>query len=137
MEFAEKYLGLMYCVLMADGIVHEKETKLFIDMMDNSGIAPELRQKYENMLDINATVPDFDALLSTIAEGTNCEQLVAMVKDAYIMSSIDEVVVESELEMIKKFLKLANIPESRHEEIQAWGFEGIDHLKKGKVLLSL
>ncbi len=130
MTFAEKYLDLMFCVLIADGIIDEKEKALFYSMLDNSGINEALRHKYEAMFS-GPVITDYEQYLLKASQNITSEQLTSMVRDGYLMAAIDENIDETEVAAINRFLELSGIPKERFDRIKKWSLEGIEHLKRG------
>lgn len=135
MNFAEKYLDVMMCVLMADKRIDENEKKLFYSMLDNSDINEALRNKYEALLAL-PVITGCEEYLIKASQNITAEQLAAIVKDAYLMAAIDRNIDETEILVINRFLELSGIPQERFDQIKEWSIEGIDHLKRGMILVT-
>ncbi len=135
MSFAESYLDFMLCVLVADGVLHENEKQLFSEMLDNSGVNSQLRNKYEVIMNDHVSVSSEEYLVQIVKE-IDPDQLPVMIRDAYLMASIDGNVHESEIAVINKFLKIIGMPDERFEEIREWALVSVEHLKRSKALFA-
>lgn len=134
MSRAEQYLDFMVCVLWADGTVSPEEREhLFRSVLYDMDFRPGLVEKYEHLLAERSRI-DPEEVIRQVVATMEPVGLVGLVRDAYIMASVDGDILPAEVDVIRSLLKAAGVPEERFSEIDAWGREAVSHVRRGVSL---
>jgi uncharacterized tellurite resistance protein B-like protein len=132
----EQYLDFMLYVLRADGVVDREEKRHLLSMMvDGMKLHPELVQKYRDALELSQWPEVSDEQLSAVARGLDASSLAHLVRDAYSMAASDGEIHAAELELLRRFLSLAGVPEERFPQVDQWARQSLALAHRGTLLL--
>lgn len=133
----EQYLDFMLYMMRADGVIDREEKRHLLSMMvDGMKLHPDIVAKYRAALDQTEWDGVSDQQLRAVSRGLDPSSLAHLVRDAYSMAATDGEIHEKELEMLRRFLELADIPPVRFPEIEQWARQSLALAHRGTLLLS-
>jgi len=123
----EDYLNFMLWVVRSDGNVDaQQKTRLLSVMVEGMDLRKDLVARYREALALSEWSDPTDEELRGLAEGLDPLSLSNLVRDAYLMAWADGVLRDVEVNFVKRFLKVAGIPEDRLEAIDQWARQAVD-----------
>ena len=123
----EDYLNFMLWVVRSDGNVDaQQKTRLLSVMVEGMDLRKDLVARYREALALSEWSDPTDEELRSLAEGLDPLSLSNLVRDAYLMAWADGVLRDVEVNFVKRFLKVAGIPEDRLETIDQWARQAVD-----------
>lgn len=132
----EQYLQFMIHLMRADGVVDTEEKRHMLSLMvDGLKLEPTLVQRYRTALEETEFTQPTDEELTSIVKGLDPASLAHLVRDAYGMAFADGEIHESELNLLRRSLALAGVPESRFENIDTWARHSMELNRIGELLL--
>ena len=133
-NFAYDYLDYLFCILNADGIVHEREAEFFANILNNLSMKDRLVDHYNRILLGEASFPSSSDTINRIVENRKSSEITYIVRDAFLLAGIDGVVHEAELAVIRNLLKKLGLSENMILSIKDWGNDYINHTNIGLEL---
>ena len=133
-KFAYDYLDYLFCILNADGVIHERETEFFADILNNLGMQDKLVDHYNKILLGEALFPSQSDTIQRIVENRKSSEIVYIVRDAFLLAGIDGEMHEAELAVIRKLLKKLGLSKDIILSIEDWGNDYINHTNLGLEL---
>lgn len=123
----EDYLNFMLWVVRSDGNVDVNQKKRLLSVMvDGMDLQDGLVDGYRNALAQSEWADPTDEELRKLAEGLDPLSLGNLVKDAYLMAWADGVLRDVEVNFVKRFLRVAGVPEARLDAIDKWARQAVD-----------
>ena len=117
----------MLWVVRSDGNVDaQQKTRLLSVMVEGMDLRKDLVARYREALALSEWSDPTDEELRSLAEGLDPLSLSNLVRDAYLMAWADGVLRDVEVNFVKRFLKVAGIPEDRLETIDQWARQAVD-----------
>lgn len=133
-KFAYDYLDYLFCILNADGVIHEREAEFFADILNNLGMQDKLVDHYNQILLGRALFPILSDTTTRIVENRKSSEIAYIVRDAFLLAGIDGEVHEAELTVIRNLLKKLGLSDDIILSIEDWGYDYINHTNLGLEL---
>ena len=132
----EQYLDFMLYMMRADGVIDREEKRHLLSMMvDGMKLHPDLVAKYKDALEETEWSAVTDDQLRAVSQGLDPSSLAHLVRDAYSMAATDGEIHEAELDVLRRFLVVAGIPDKRFSEIEQWARQSLALAHRGTLLL--
>jgi uncharacterized tellurite resistance protein B-like protein len=132
----EQYLTFMIHLMRADGRVDVEEKRHMMSLMvDGLKLEPTLMNRYRAALEETEFTKPTDEELAVIVKGLDPASLAHLVRDAYGLAGSDGEIHETELELLRRSLVIAGVPEGRFENIDTWARHSLELSRIGELLL--
>lgn len=132
----EQYLDFMLYMMRADGVIDREEKRHLLSMMvDGMKLHPDIVARYREALEQSEWSQVSDEQLRDVGHGLDSSSLAHLVRDAYSVAATDGEIHEAELELLRRFLSVAGIPEDRFPQIEQWARQSLALAHRGTLLL--
>lgn len=126
---------VLACVARADGHVAASERELILQSARADGLGASDIEHLTRLL-AEGSEFDSDACLAESARSIVLERLLEVLRDAYLVSHVDQGILVSEVQAIDRLLELRGIPREKRELLHVWARTAAEHHLDGLELLA-
>lgn len=136
------YLTVLACVARADGVIASEEREVLrraLASVDDTGVRARVDALLDLTQDQNVEQLLTDALGEINAPTSDAEtragSLAELLRDCYIMASVDGDISPPEVALIDRMLAIAHVPGQRRPTLHQWGEAAARQMLDGTALV--